>query len=83
VTLEAFAAIAWPIVMGVIAVGAMLSIKIIRRRQGRRDPSGTGVVPVRPLSAEDARKMFRRYGYAAAGIATVLAIVAIVMATGS
>lgn len=68
--MDAFWAVAWPVVMGFLAVGALLGIKIARRRQATRGGTFGGAVPARPLSASDARSMARRY-VAAGGILAV------------
>jgi len=57
----AFWLIAWPLLLGLGAVGALLFIKTTRRRQAMHNPAYTDVVPARPLSAADAARMRRRY----------------------
>lgn len=69
-----FAAIAAPLLMGLVAVGVLLSIKIARRRDATRaatagrQPSVGDAVPARPLSQKDAAAMMRRYLWSAAAI---------------
>lgn len=68
--------VAWPVLMGLGAAGAVLFIKIARRRQATRRGQLGGAVPARPLSAGDARRMRRRYGVTAAMVIGVLLAVA-------
>lgn len=51
--------IAGPVLMAMAAVGAVLLIKIARRRQASRDPRYTGTVPALPLGVADGRRMIR------------------------
>jgi hypothetical protein len=81
--MEAFWMVAGPIVMGLAAVGAVLFIKITRRRQATRAGQLGGAVPANPLSAADARRMRRRYGVAAAVVAGVLLAAAAAIGIGT
>lgn len=63
---------AWPVLMGLAAVGVLLAIKITRRREGSVDPGMTDSVPVRPLSAVDARRMQHRYVLVAGAVLVTL-----------
>ncbi|MDM4768880.1 hypothetical protein [Solimonas sp. SE-A11] len=71
---SALAAIIGPLLMGLVAVGVLLSIKIARRRQATRaadagyKPGIGEAVPARPLSQKDAATMMRRYLWSAAAI---------------
>jgi hypothetical protein len=78
--MEAFWLVALPIVMAFIAAGAVLGIKVTRRRQATRSGDLGGTVPARPLSAADARRMLWRYGVTAALVAAVLVAVGVAMA---
>ncbi len=73
-TLETYWLLAAPILMGLLAVGAVLFIKITRRRQAMRDRAFTDAVPAKPLSQHDARRMARRYLWVAAAIVVVLVL---------
>jgi hypothetical protein len=79
-------ALAAPLLMGLAAIGILLSIKIARRRQATRDataghPSPVGdAVPARPLSQRDAAVMVRRYLWSAAVIAAALGLALVLMA---
>lgn len=64
--------IAWPLLLGLGAVGALLFIKTARRRQAMRDPAYTDLVPARPLSAADALRMRRRYLWVAGVVLVAL-----------
>lgn len=71
---SAATAIAGPLLMGLVAVGVLLSIKIARRREatraataGRR-PGVGDAVPARPLSRKDAATMMRRYLWSAVAV---------------
>ena len=72
-------AISIPVGMAVFAVGAVLAIKILRRRQATRDGQSQ-MVPADPLSAQDARKMWRRYAAVTAVIVGMVGISALVAA---
>lgn len=71
---DTLVSIAAPLLMGLVAVGALLMIKIARRREA----TATGTadrrlrtadsVPARPLSEPDASRMIHRYLWAAAAI---------------
>lgn len=76
-TLNAFWLLAWPLLMGLAAVGGLLWIKIHRRREGTTHPGMTGAVPVRPLSAADARQMARRYLWVAALLVMALILLGV------
>jgi hypothetical protein len=54
-----------PVLMALVAVGAVLSIKVARRRQATRTGTLKGPVPAKPLSAADARRMGRNYALVA------------------
>jgi hypothetical protein len=71
-------AISIPVGMAVFAAGAVLAIKIQRRRQATRDGQ-SHMVPADPLSAQDARKMWRRYAAVAAVIVGLIGISALVV----
>ncbi len=67
-------AILGPLLMGLVAVGVLLSIKIARRREaaraataGRR-PGVGDAVPARPLSQKDGAAMIRRYLWSAVAV---------------
>lgn len=64
--------IAGPVLMAMAAVGAMLLIKIARRRQASRDGRHTGTVPALPLSAADGRRMIRIFLLACAALLALL-----------
>jgi hypothetical protein len=66
--------IAWPVLMGLAAVGIVILIKTRRRLQGTRDPRHTDAVPVNPMSPDDARRLRRRYLLIAGTVATVLVL---------
>lgn len=69
--LEAFLLVAIPVIGALAAVGAVLAIKISRRRQqGAAYGRGTAV-PVTPMSRERAAALIRRYGI---GVGLVLAL---------
>ncbi|HEY0914355.1 MAG TPA: hypothetical protein VGE22_05740 [Solimonas sp.] len=75
---SALTAILGPLLMGLVAVGALLFIKIARRREatraataGRR-PGVGDAVPARPLSQRDAAAMIRRYLWSTAAIMAAL-----------
>lgn len=74
---------AWPVLMALAAVGLLLAIKITRRRQGTVDPSMSGMVPVRPLSAVDARRMQHRYVLAAGAILLMLLLLGVLFGGAS
>lgn len=78
--MEAFWLVALPIVMAVVAAGAVLAIKVTRRRQATRSGDLGGTVPANPLSAADARQMLWRYGLTAALIAAVLVVIGLAVA---
>jgi hypothetical protein len=67
---------AWPVLMALAAVGALLLIKITRRRQGTVHPEMTASVPVRPLAAADARRMLRRYAWSVGAVLAILLVLA-------
>jgi hypothetical protein len=77
---EAWLLVAWPVLMGLVAVGALLLIKTVRRTQGTRDPRYTEVVPVKPMSPLHAQRLRRRYAVAAAIIAVLLIVAAFAVA---
>lgn len=81
--MEAFWVMAVPILMGLAAVGALLFIKIARRRQATSTGHLGGTVPANPLSHADARKMSRRYGVAAAVVVALLVAAAILASSAS
>lgn len=64
--------VAGPALMAMAAVGAVLLIKIARRRQASRDPRHTGTVPALPLSAADGRRMIRVFLLACAALLALL-----------
>ncbi len=73
-----FLSIAAPVLMGVVAVGALLFIKISRRRQ--RGQSHDAAVPVVPMSAGQARRLIRGYLWVMALLVAGLGITFVVMA---
>lgn len=79
--MEAFWTLAGPVLMGLAAVGAVLLIKITRRRQATRSGQLGGTVPANPLSATDARRMSHRYGVAAAIVAGLVIVAAILVSS--
>jgi hypothetical protein len=66
--------IAWPVLMGLAAVGIVILIKTRRRLQGTRDPRHTDAVPVNPMSPDHARRLRRRYLFIAGAVVTGLAV---------
>lgn len=64
--LVAFLTIALPMLGGLFAVGAVLAIKIARRRQAPAPHPIDEMVPARPMSADHAARLVRRYSIAAA-----------------
>lgn len=79
--MDVLPAIAGPLLMGLFAVGVVLSIKIARRRGATRSGSLGGTVPANPLSAADARRMIRRYAVVAALLVGVLTAFALAWRT--
>ena len=81
-TLAVMLTIAGIVIAGFAAVGAVLLIKIVRRRQ-----AATGMVsarldtgvPTRPMSQQHADRLLRRYAGAALLAAVLLAIAAFVV----
>lgn len=71
--MEAFLLVAWPVLLAVLAAGAVLLIKIARRRQATRAGRFGGAVPARPMSAEHAARLSRRYWWTAGVVVAVLA----------
>jgi hypothetical protein len=69
-----FCAIALPILMALVAIGMKLRIKITRRLQPHARNAIDRTVPADPLSAHDARLMWRRYWWS---VAVALALIAI------
>jgi hypothetical protein len=80
--MEAFWTLAGPVLMGLAAVGAVLWIKITRRRQATQSGPFGGAVPANPLSAADARRMSRRYGMVA-GVLVLLIVLAAILASSA
>lgn len=78
--MDAFYLIAGPVLLGLAAAGAVLFIKITRRRQATRSGQFGGAVPARPMSAAHARRLSRRYAAAAALVAGALAALGIALA---
>ncbi|WP_133164369.1 hypothetical protein [Solimonas fluminis] len=84
--METAAAIAGPLLMGLVAVGVLLSIKIARRREATRSASAGRAsrvgetVPAQPLSRQDAAAMIRRYVWSAAAIVAALLLALLLMA---
>jgi len=71
-------AVSIPVGMAVLAVGAVLAIKILRRRQATKYGQSEQV-PAAPWSASDARQMWLRYaavGGAMLGLMGVSALIA-------
>lgn len=82
---SALSVIIGPLLMGLAAVGILLSIKIARRRDatraataGRRPGVGEAV-PARPLSQKDAAAMIRRYLWAASAIMVAILLAVFLM----
>lgn len=74
--------IAMAVIGALLAVGAVLLIKITRRRQGSRgvsDPNLQTGVPTRPMSKTHADRLLRRYAWSAAAVLAVLLIAALVV----
>lgn len=71
---QAFLMIAMPVLMGLIAIGALLAIKIARRRQAPAGGNVATAVPTRPMSAEHAATLRRRYDAVAGLILAGLAV---------
>lgn len=69
-----FCAIAFPILMALAAIGVLLRIKITRRLQPHTRNTIDQTVPADPLSADDARTMWRRYWWS---VIVALALIAI------
>lgn len=73
---EALLLILLPVLMAICAVGAVLALKIARRRTAIA-PHLDAAVPVVPMTAPHARRLVRRYLWssaAALGCAFVLAL---------
>lgn len=69
-----FCAVAFPILMALVAIGVLLRIKITRRLQPHARNAIDQTVPADPLSAHDARVMWRRYWWSVAcAIALIVA----------
>lgn len=71
---QTFVLVLWPVLMGLAAIGALLLIKVARRRDATHPPSGdvTEVVPARPLSAQRSARLLRNYLIAAVIIIAAL-----------
>jgi hypothetical protein len=81
--LESMAATLLIVSLGVLsalaAVGAVLSLKIARRRRAARMPAASQLdtgVPATPMSSSQARRWIRRYASTAAALAIALLIAA-------
>jgi hypothetical protein len=75
---QAFLMIAMPVLMGLVAIGAVLAIKITRRRQasGHATDDVATAVPATPMSSQHANRLWRRYGAGAGAILIALAVLA-------
>lgn len=76
-TQYALVQLAMIVIAGVLAVGAVLLIKITRRRQAARGLSNPALptgVPTRPMSREHADRLLRRYLWSVATVLTLLAV---------
>lgn len=78
--IQGLALLAYPILASLFAVGALIFIKTLRRRQGTSDPRFTEAVPVNPMSASHARRLRLRYLIAAAVVVTALLVLLIMLA---
>jgi hypothetical protein len=75
--------VAAAILMALLAVGALLMIKIARRREATRTGAFGGTVPAKPLSAQDAQRMTTRYAIVAARIIAATAACTVWVAVGA
>ena len=80
--MEAALLVAWPVVMGLAAVGVVLWIKTRRRVQGTRDPRYTDAVPVNPMAPEHARRLRRRYRVVAGVVLSAVVAAVLMLAAG-
>ncbi|EIT71754.1 MULTISPECIES: hypothetical protein [Hydrocarboniphaga] len=76
-SLARFCAIAFPILMALVAIGVLLRIKITRRLQPHASNAIDRTVPAEPLSAHDARAMWRRYWWSVAFALALIVVAAI------
>lgn len=77
---QAYWVVAYPLLAAVLAVGALLLIKIVRHRQAAKDARRLDAVPAQPMSRDQARTLIRRYLYGAGPILFVLALVGVAVA---
>ena len=80
--MEAALLVAWPVVMGLAAVGVVLWIKTRRRVQGTRDPRYTDAAPVNPMAPEHARRLRRRYRVVAGVVLSAVVAAVLMLAAG-
>lgn len=79
--LEALLLLAIPVIGALAAVGAVLAIKIARRRQQAAAYGRGTAVPVRPMSNERAASLIRRYWIGVVMVAALLLLYGIYLAS--
>ncbi|MEN8821253.1 MAG: hypothetical protein ABF271_09120 [Abyssibacter sp.] len=70
----AFWLVALPTLGALVAVGALLAIKVRRRRDAASDPQPSNVVPAKPMSQTQAHRLLRRYLWAVAAVLALLGL---------